>query len=75
MKLSEYLAKYIEQEAEANSNQHLEQIIALGLIKYNKELADKDLPNIPVECENRECHQCPCDDETKAILDCPYVVY
>ena len=32
-----------------------------------------NLPNIPAECEDFECNECPNSNEVKKEIDCPYI--
>jgi hypothetical protein len=40
-----------------------------------RDLLDRHLPNVPIECEDRECNDCAVGNEERATVDCPYAVH
>ena len=33
----------------------------------------EELPNIPVECEDRECNECSLSNYDRESIDCPFI--
>lgn len=41
--------------------------------KIHEIFNDEDWPNVPAECENRECADCVFPEDVRKDLDCPWL--